>query len=167
MSFHYTDYYRRAITEHQQGLKLVLGGTGLGKTSSLAALLREGSLPEDVKLIYVANRIQLLDEMAEQDKDLNLHVQQRQDVDQLRETVADGSLAAFLNLPATRLLIDDYNARGRPFPIRWESLHKRMAKFQRLQRFTEAEMADLVDVPNLGATLAPEAALHLWVLLNK
>jgi hypothetical protein len=149
MSFHYTGYYRRAITEHQQGLKLVLGGTGLGKTSSLAALLREGCLPEDVKLIYVANRVQLLDEMAEQLKDLNLHVQQRQDVDQLRETVADGSLAAFLNLPATRLLIDDYNARGRPFPIRWESLHKRMAKFQRLQRFAEAEMADLVDVPNL------------------
>jgi hypothetical protein len=149
MSFYYTGYYRRAITEHSHGLKLVLGGTGLGKTSSLAALLREGDYPDDVKFIYVANRIQLLDEMAEQVKDLKLHVQQRQDVDQLREAIANGSVEGFLNHVATHSLIEEYNQRGLPFPIRWETLNNKITKFQRLQQFSEADIADLIDIQAL------------------
>jgi type II secretory ATPase GspE/PulE/Tfp pilus assembly ATPase PilB-like protein len=53
----YADYYRRTIAEHTTGLKLVLGGTGLGKTSSLAELLNSDEYPTDTKFIYVANRI--------------------------------------------------------------------------------------------------------------
>lgn len=44
----YPDYYLPPHHRVTQSLKLVLGGTGPGKTSSLAALLRIGSYPASV-----------------------------------------------------------------------------------------------------------------------
>ncbi len=55
----YLEFYERVIHE-ADGLKLVPGGTGLGKTSNIAQLVR--AHPER-KFVYVANRLQLLREM--------------------------------------------------------------------------------------------------------
>jgi len=66
------EYYDRAIQQEINGLKLVLGGTGLGKTRGIRAVLSQyRSLQEQPKFIYVANRIQLLNEMYQDliDKD--------------------------------------------------------------------------------------------------
>lgn len=62
----YYDYYKRAIGQHSTGLKLVVGGTGLGKTSGIRDIVRD--LPQERKAIYIANRIQLLEEMVQRDK---------------------------------------------------------------------------------------------------
>lgn len=59
----YYNYYRRAISLEKNGFKLVLGGTGLGKTSAIKTLVEKN---EDArKFIYIANRVQLLNELAE------------------------------------------------------------------------------------------------------
>jgi hypothetical protein len=62
----YYDYYKRTIDQNTVGLKLVVGGTGLGKTSSIQSIVRD--LPHERKAIYIANRLQLLEEMADKDK---------------------------------------------------------------------------------------------------
>ncbi|MBM7845935.1 hypothetical protein [Herpetosiphon giganteus] len=59
----YFDYYHPIITAHTTGIKQVLGGTGLGKTSGIAATIKHTQT--DRKYMYCANRIQLLQEMAE------------------------------------------------------------------------------------------------------
>lgn len=59
----YKDYYARTIAQHTTGLKLVIGGTGLGKTSGIKPAIRE--VPVDRKAIYIANRLQLLEEMVD------------------------------------------------------------------------------------------------------
>lgn len=146
MNYYYSAYYRRAINDYRTGLKLVLGGTGLGKTSSLGALLRSGEFPDDTKFIYIANRIQLLDEMAEQVRDLGIHIQQRQDVEHLREAVADGTLTALLSSMEGGLLIDEYNRQQETSPIRLEVLKKKVTQFKRLEQFSDDELADIVDV---------------------
>ncbi|MFZ4829112.1 MAG: hypothetical protein ACOYLB_17315, partial [Phototrophicaceae bacterium] len=58
----YFDYYARAIANHASGLKLVGGGTGLGKTSHIPEVVMR-AIPPERKAIYVANRIELLKEM--------------------------------------------------------------------------------------------------------
>lgn len=58
----YFKYYNRAIVEEENGFKLVLGGTGLGKTSAIGAIVRHAQTTR--KYIYCANRVQLLNEMA-------------------------------------------------------------------------------------------------------
>jgi len=37
----YYDYYKRAIEQHETGLKLVVGGTGLGKISNIKGIVRD------------------------------------------------------------------------------------------------------------------------------
>ena len=59
----YSEYYARAISDHTNGLKLVGGGTGLGKTSAIPGVVMH-RLPAERKAIYVANRLQLLEQMA-------------------------------------------------------------------------------------------------------
>lgn len=62
-NYTFVDYYQSIINKEETGFKLVLGGTGLGKTSSARKVI---ALPENKhkKFIYVANRIQLLNEFA-------------------------------------------------------------------------------------------------------
>lgn len=61
----YNEYYDRALqqasTMNGFGIKLVLGGTGVGKTQGVRAFIRHH--PE-IRIFYVANRVQLLNEMA-------------------------------------------------------------------------------------------------------
>ncbi|MEN0050695.1 MAG: hypothetical protein AAF806_26755, partial [Bacteroidota bacterium] len=62
-------YYEAIIDNYQLGFKLVLGGTGLGKTSGIVELIKnkvENPIKGDKKkFIYIANRIQLLNELKE------------------------------------------------------------------------------------------------------
>lgn len=60
----YFDYYDRAIQTGLKGIKLVLGGTGLGKTSAIVDVIKSSNAG-DRKFMYCANRLQLLNEMAE------------------------------------------------------------------------------------------------------
>ncbi len=57
----YSEYYQRAIDGNDLGIKLVLGPTGLGKSSSIPEVVRNNP---DRKFIYQANRKELLQEMA-------------------------------------------------------------------------------------------------------
>ncbi|MCL4299577.1 MAG: hypothetical protein KJ077_27825 [Anaerolineae bacterium] len=63
MTASYFDYYDRTIQHNQNGLKKVMGGTGLGKTSIIAKVVSQSNTER--KFIYCANRIQLLNEMKE------------------------------------------------------------------------------------------------------
>ncbi len=60
----YSDYYHCAIEKHRIGLKLVLGGTGLGKTSGIRDVVQNPAYQQR-KFIYCANRKQLIEEMAQ------------------------------------------------------------------------------------------------------
>src|SRR5689334_7993422 len=57
----YAEYYQRAIEQQQNGIKLVLGPTGLGKSSRIPEVVKNNPTH---KFIYLANRKQLLQEMA-------------------------------------------------------------------------------------------------------
>lgn len=75
-------YYNRAIAQDQNGFKFVQGGTGLGKTSALADVVRHTQTER--KFIYCANRIQLLNEMAERLEEAGIqYVHLRNDTDVL------------------------------------------------------------------------------------
>ncbi|HEU5423465.1 MAG TPA: hypothetical protein VFU72_08005, partial [Nitrolancea sp.] len=58
----YGDYYQRAIDTGAPGVKLVLGPTGLGKTSGITPTVDANP---DRKFLYLANRKQLLDQLAQ------------------------------------------------------------------------------------------------------
>lgn len=60
MSF-YTNYYQDTFL-HQEGFKLVLGGTGLGKTSGILEVIKRNT-EENKRFFYIANRLQLLNEI--------------------------------------------------------------------------------------------------------
>jgi hypothetical protein len=164
MSF-YTDYYRRAIRAHATGLKMVLGGTGLGKTSSLAALLRANDLPAAVKFIYVANRIQLLDEMAELVADMNLHVQQKRNDEQLSEALDEGLVEALLEHPATTNLLADYNQRNPLTATTLVRLRAQLRRFRQAQGLTATALTGLVDVAELARELL--RPLKGWLTLAR
>jgi hypothetical protein len=60
----YAQYYQSTIEKGSYGFKLALGGTGIGKTRGIRAVVsesKEANLPS--KFVYCANRVQLLNEM--------------------------------------------------------------------------------------------------------
>lgn len=60
----YSNYYGRTIDFNISGFKLVLGGTGLGKTRGIRQIIKQHlETNSEKKFVYVANRIQLLNEM--------------------------------------------------------------------------------------------------------
>ena len=64
----YKEYYQHPIDARRnllRGLKLVLGGTGLGKTSGIRAVVNDNANCNQ-RFIYVANRLQLLTEMQKE-----------------------------------------------------------------------------------------------------
>jgi hypothetical protein len=58
----YTTYYQNTL-QHSTGFKLVLGGTGLGKTSGIIEIVKQNT-EGNKRFFYVASRLQLLNEMA-------------------------------------------------------------------------------------------------------
>lgn len=146
----YADYYRRTINEYPTGLKLVLGGTGLGKTSSLAELLNSGEYPADTKFIYVANRIQLLNEMAALVNEPRHYIQQHKDADQLAFALADQSLAELLNHSHLPALLDEYRRQKRLPATSLDDLRGKAERFGRAQAMG-ARGAGLVDLGDLAS----------------
>jgi hypothetical protein len=84
----YSHYYHRTITNHATGFKMVLGGTGLGKTSSIRAVVRAPEYQRR-KFIYCANRKQLLEEMAREldTLDPTLYIMLRRDLEVVQQTL--------------------------------------------------------------------------------
>ncbi|MGD1841176.1 MAG: hypothetical protein ACFB0B_09810 [Thermonemataceae bacterium] len=66
----YTNYYQGAL-HNTKGFKLVLGGTGLGKTSGIIETIRQNT-DEKKRFFYIANRLQLLNEMVAELKEKNI-----------------------------------------------------------------------------------------------
>lgn len=74
MELEYKDYYLRTINRDENGIKLVLGGTGLGKTHGMREAVkdylnsdREGKR----KLIYITNRHNLITEQKREFEKVN------------------------------------------------------------------------------------------------
>ena len=99
----YFDYYDRVIKEYSNGLKLVLGGTGLGKTSNIVEVI-QNSDTNGRKFIYCANRLQLLEEMAQKLNKANIaYAYQRSDADTMLEIFRNpAARTAFDNLIADK-----------------------------------------------------------------
>lgn len=102
----YFDYYQRTIEDHSTGLKLILGGTGLGKTSSIKNVIRAPENQER-KFIYCANRKQLLEEMAQSLHSLHPGscVVLRRDLDVVLHTLQE-QRAAFYDLLERSIFVE-------------------------------------------------------------
>jgi len=99
MSF-FADYYNNTITK-PRGFKLVLGGTGLGKTRGIIETLPQHP-EENKRFFYFANRLQLLDELENDLKKANIgYSRQRRD----DEILNDISEANFRELTEKSLII--------------------------------------------------------------
>ena len=108
----YFDYYHRAIQKSVNGLKLVLGGTGLGKTSAIVDVAQ--SAETDRKFIYCANRIQLLNEMADELKQRDIgytHLQSDADVllDILHASTSETGFYDLLESPHVQKYVEHIN----------------------------------------------------------
>lgn len=73
----YTTYYQNTL-QNSKGFKLVLGGTGLGKTSGIIETIKQNT-EKNKRFFYVANCLQLLNEVVvdlEQEK-IGYYLQER------------------------------------------------------------------------------------------
>ena len=69
MQLEYKDYYLRTITKDKNGIKLVLGGTGLGKTHGMREAVKQylnSDREEKKKFIYITNRHNLITEQKKE-----------------------------------------------------------------------------------------------------
>jgi hypothetical protein len=83
----YYGYYDRVIRQDTNGFKLVLGGTGLGKTSGIVDVVQYAET-NGRRFIYCANRIQLLNEMAQKLQKRGIkHVHLRSDSEVVFEAI--------------------------------------------------------------------------------
>lgn len=74
MELQYKDYYLRTINRGENGIKLVLGGTGLGKTYGMREAVKEylnSDREEKKKLIYITNRHNLITEQKKEFEKVN------------------------------------------------------------------------------------------------
>jgi hypothetical protein len=106
----YAQYYRRIIQAHTKGLKLVVGGTGLGKTRGAREAILT-SPPTDPKSLYIANRKQLIEEMATQ-LDPTTFVIVPRDLEAVQLTLRGhrAALYALLSDRTFKMYVDSYNA---------------------------------------------------------
>ena len=105
----YAQYYRRIIQTHTRGLKPVVGGTGLGKTRGAREVIQV-SPPTDPKSLYIANRKQLIEEMAAQ-LDPTTFVIVPRDLEAVQLTLRDQRAALYelLSDRAFKMYVDSYN----------------------------------------------------------
>lgn len=102
-------------------MKLVLGGTGLGKTSGIRDVITATNY-QDRKFIYCANRKQLLEEMAhslDEDQHLGIYVVLRRDLEVVLDTL-DRLHDTFYELLSHSTFLDmlhRWNERNRLHPI--------------------------------------------------
>ena len=100
----YKDYYLRTIKDHTEGLKLVLGPTGLGKTygfrEAVAACINQAKQNKDSKkppkkFVYITSRHQLIKEQEEKFNKKGLKVaylkSQRETIEELLKKNKDST----------------------------------------------------------------------------
>lgn len=77
----YFDYYQRVIDNYKVGFKLVLGGTGLGKTYGIEKVLKyyAEAAPEK-KFIYSTYRINLLTQFKGKQNEKSVHLRGNDDI---------------------------------------------------------------------------------------
>lgn len=94
----YYAYYNRVIEQETNGFKLVLGGTGLGKTSGIVDVVQY--MPTNGRqFIYCANRIQLLNEMADKLRERKInYIHLRSDSEVVLDTMFGKSSGEFHHL---------------------------------------------------------------------
>jgi hypothetical protein len=68
----YSTYYQNTLN-HTKGFKLVLGGTGLGKTSGIIETVKDNT-DVNKRFFYIAHRLQLLNEMVADLDKLNIEL---------------------------------------------------------------------------------------------
>lgn len=89
-------YYQNVIDTHDKGFKLVLGGTGLGKTSGIIETIKQNPEPHK-RFFYFANRLQLLNEIAKDLESNNIgYCLQKRD-DQIINDVSEAEFVTLLN----------------------------------------------------------------------
>lgn len=113
----YFDYYDRVIKTESIGIKLVLGGTGLGKTSGIIDVIKQSDT-KGRKYIYCANRLQLLNEMADKLDDIGIsyaYLRSNADVviNIVRSPHLRNALYALLESPAFSRLVDQVRTSWR------------------------------------------------------
>lgn len=95
----YYDYYNRVIEQGKNGFKLVLGGTGLGKTSGIVDVIQYAPT-NGRRFIYCANRVQLLSEMTQKLRKRGIkYVHLRSDSEVVLETIYSGEFHDLLHSP--------------------------------------------------------------------
>lgn len=81
----YKEYYQNIISKYKKGFKLVLGGTGLGKTSGIIQTIKQNT-NENIRFFYVANRLQLLNGLAKDlEKEKIGYCLQKRDLEIIKE----------------------------------------------------------------------------------
>lgn len=77
----YFDYYNRVIDNYKVGFKLVLGGTGLGKTYGIEKVLEHYTkVAPEKKFIYSTYRINLLTQFKDKQQDKCVHLRGNEDI---------------------------------------------------------------------------------------
>ncbi|QMW06780.1 hypothetical protein [Spirosoma foliorum] len=111
MSYFY-DYYQRVIysttSEPVVGLKLVLGGTGLGKTTGIKEVIQQHPVDDPRQFMYVTNRVQLLDEML---KSVPSAIYLKRDAENLIDVLLKEEiyLLQFFNHPIVTIYLEQIN----------------------------------------------------------
>ena len=130
----YSNYYQRVIDKKTNGVKLVLGGTGLGKTSGVASVILNHSKEDDRKFVYVANRVQLLEELKEKiGEQGSVHL--RSNFDILREL---DLLPLLLDEPLVKTYYGYLRAKG----FVKASFHSFVSEYQSITKLVESGFED-------------------------
>lgn len=98
----YVEYYERVLAAEPYGFKLVVGGTGLGKTSGILEVVKQHP---DRKFIYIANRRRLLSEMqsdAESKLPAGSYVRIYRDIDQVQRAIRHAGFDELLDSELAR-----------------------------------------------------------------
>lgn len=148
----YFDYYTNTLQNNKTGLKLVLGGTGLGKTSGILKVIQEADT-DGRKFIYIAHRNQLLEEMAKELEDLGIgYAWVLSNPETIKKIIFDENLwyelQDLLSSPVISSVVSSYNRNNPSSQIDLNSFDKNLKYLRDLQphqlAYTEFE-----DNPNV------------------
>lgn len=92
----FKNYYQNVIDKHNKGFKLVLGGTGLGKTSGIIETIKQNPEPQK-RFFYLANRLQLLNEIAKDLGNNNIDFCLQKRDDQIITDISEAEFSVLLD----------------------------------------------------------------------
>jgi hypothetical protein len=143
----YFDYYDRPIRQDTNGIKLVLGGTGLGKTSGILDVIQHSDT-NGRKFIYCANRLQLLNEMAEKlDEKGIAYAYLRKNADVVMKVIRTPQLNEALHILIDssdfRRVVDDISSGWRKLDI--VHLHNAIQMIERIGSSLDGLRSNMLD----------------------